>query len=72
MTTLTMKEEKREEALQRVLRGELTVMAAAMVVGASERRCYRNRARVTKNGALRSGAWQPGAPPASIRSKRKR
>ncbi len=37
MTTLTMKEEKRVEVIQRVFRGELTVVEAAMVVGVSER-----------------------------------
>ncbi len=56
-----MKEEKRKEALQRVLRGELTVMAAAMVVGASERRCYRNKVRVTKKEAQGVLHGNPGA-----------
>jgi transposase len=50
MTTLTMKEEKRVEVIQRVFRGELTVVEAAMVVGVSERQCYRIKARVTKRG----------------------
>src|SRR5499433_2149900 len=37
MTTLTMKEEKRLEIIQRVFRGELTVVEAGMVIGVSER-----------------------------------
>jgi hypothetical protein len=48
MTTLTMKEEKRLELIQRVFRGELTVVEAGMVIGVSERQCYRIKARVTK------------------------
>ena len=51
MTTLTMKEEKRLEVIQRVFRGELTVVEAGMVIGVSERHCYRIKARVTKGGA---------------------
>ena len=51
MTTLTMKEEKRLEIIQRVFRGELTVVEAEMVIGVSERQCYRIKARVTKRGA---------------------
>jgi transposase len=51
MTTLTMKEEKRPELIQRVFRGELTVVEAGMVIGVSERQCYRIKARVTKRGA---------------------
>jgi len=46
MTTLTMKEEKRLEIIQRVFRGELTVVEAGMVIGVSERQCYRINARV--------------------------
>ena len=55
MTTLTMKEEKRLEVIQRVFRGELTVAKAALVLGVSERQCYRIKARVTRRGA-RSGS----------------
>ena len=44
MTTLTMKEEKRLEVVQRVFRGELTVAQAALVLGVSERQCYRVKA----------------------------
>src|SRR5262245_44048672 len=51
MTTLTMKEEKRLEVIQRVFRGELTVVEAGMVIGVSEREGYRIKARVTKRGA---------------------
>ena len=49
--TLTMKEEKRLEVIQRVFRGELTVAKAALVLGVSERQCYRVKARVTRRGA---------------------
>jgi len=51
MTTLTMKEEKRLEIVQRVFRGELTVAEAAVVIGVSERHCYRLKARVIRDGA---------------------
>jgi transposase len=51
MTTLTMKEEKRLEVIQRVFREELTVAEAALVLGVSERQCYRIKARVTQHGA---------------------
>jgi len=51
MTTLTMKDEKRLEVIQRVDRKELTVGQAALVMGLSERQCYRVKARVIKAGA---------------------
>ncbi len=51
MTTLTMKEDKRLEVIQRVFRGELTVAKAALVLGVSDRQCYRIKARVTRKGA---------------------
>lgn len=51
MTTLTMKEEKRLEIIQRVYRGELTVVEAALMLGVSERQCYRIKGRVSKLGA---------------------
>jgi predicted DNA-binding transcriptional regulator YafY len=51
MTTLTMKDEKRLEIIQRVYRSELTVTQAALVLGVSERQCYRVKARVKKCGA---------------------
>jgi hypothetical protein len=39
MTTLTMKEEKRLEVIQRAFRGELTVVKSGMVKGVSEGQC---------------------------------
>jgi transposase len=51
MTTLTMKEEKRLDIIQRIYRSELTVMQAALVMGVCERQCYRVKARVSKAGA---------------------
>ena len=41
MATLTMQDEKRIEIIQRVFRGELTVLRAAVILGLSERQCYR-------------------------------
>ena len=46
MTTLTMQDEKRLDVIQRVYRSELTVAQAALVMGVSERQCYRIKARV--------------------------
>lgn len=51
MTTLTMRDEKRLEIIHRVFRSELTVNQAALVMGLSERQCYRVKARVGKAGA---------------------
>lgn len=51
MITLTMQDEKRLDVIQRVYRGELTVVQAALVMGVSERQCYRVKARVGKVGA---------------------
>jgi transposase len=51
MTTLTMQDEKRLEIIQRVFRSELTVAQGALVMGVSERQCYRIKARVGKAGA---------------------
>ena len=51
MTTLTMKDEKRLDVIQRVYRSELTVGQAALIMGLSERQCYRVKARVNKAGA---------------------
>jgi transposase len=51
MTTLTMRDEKRLKIIQRVFRGELTVMQAAVVLGISERQSYRIKARVKTCGA---------------------
>jgi transposase len=50
MRTLTMKEEKRLEIIQRVFRAELTMGKASLVLGVSERQCYRIKARVKKQG----------------------
>jgi hypothetical protein len=50
MTTLTMKDGKRLDVIQRVLRRELTVVQAALVMGVSERQCYRIKARVKDQG----------------------
>jgi len=51
MTTLTMQDENRLDVIQRVYRSELTVIEAALVMGLSERQCYRIKARVGKAGA---------------------
>ena len=51
MTTLTMKDEKRLDVIQRVYRSELTVGQAALIMGLSERQCYRVKARVNQAGA---------------------
>ena len=48
MTILTMQYEKRLDVIQRVYRSELTVVQAALVLGVSERQCYRIKARVGK------------------------
>jgi transposase len=51
MITLTMQDSKRLDIIQRVYRSELTVVQAALVMGVSERQCYRVKARVDKAGA---------------------
>jgi transposase len=51
MITLTMQDEKRLDVIQRVYRDELTVVQAALLMGVSERQCYRVKARVGKVGA---------------------
>jgi predicted DNA-binding transcriptional regulator YafY len=51
MITLTMKDDRRLDIIQRVYRSELTVVQAALVMGVSERQCYRVKARVGKAGA---------------------
>ena len=48
MTTLTMRDEKRLDVIQRVYRNEITVLEAARTRGISERQCYRIKARVKK------------------------
>ena len=51
MTTLTMQDNKRLEIIHRVFQSEVTVVQAALVLGLSERQCYRIKARVKKSGA---------------------
>jgi transposase len=51
MTTLTMRDEKRLDVMQRVYRSELTVIEAAQILNISERQCYRIKAKVKKAGA---------------------
>ena len=51
MITLIMQDEKRLDVIQRVYRGELTVVQAALVMGVCERQGYRIKARVGKAGA---------------------
>lgn len=48
--TLTMKEQKGVEVIQRVFRREITIAEAAMVLGVSERHSYRIKARIRKEG----------------------
>ena len=48
--TLTMKQQKRIEIIERALRNDLTVVEAAMVSGVSERQCYRVKARLRDQG----------------------
>jgi hypothetical protein len=40
---LTKQQQKRIEIIERALRNDLTVVEAAMVLGVSERQCYRLR-----------------------------
>ena len=47
---LTMAEVKRVEVIQRVFRGEVTMVEAAMVLGVTERHSYRIKARIRKEG----------------------
>jgi hypothetical protein len=44
--TLTMRDEKRTEIIERVFRSELTVRSAAVLLGLSERQCYCIKQRV--------------------------
>lgn len=48
--TLTMKQQKRIEIIERALRNDLTVIEAAMLLGLSDRQCYRIKARVKDQG----------------------
>ena len=58
--TLTMKQQKRIEIIERALRNDLTVVEAAMVFGVSERQCYRVKARVKDQEVKGVLPWQPG------------
>jgi hypothetical protein len=49
---LTMKEQKRVEVIQRVFRRELTMAAAAMVLGVCERQSYRHIRKLKRSGKL--------------------
>jgi transposase len=51
MTTLTMRDEKRLEIIQRVFRRDLTVVEAALVLGIGDRQCNRIKGRVSEQGA---------------------
>jgi hypothetical protein len=44
--TLTMKQQKRIEIIERALRNNLTVVEAAMLLGLSEWQCYRIKGRL--------------------------
>jgi hypothetical protein len=58
MTTPTMEEEKRIEVIQRVFRGEVTMVEAALVLGVSERHNFRIKARMSQyanRGVHRAG-----------------
>jgi len=53
-----MQDEKRIEIVQRVFRGELTVLRAAVILGLSERQCYRNQAASPSGGSQGSDPRQ--------------
>jgi transposase-like protein len=46
--TLTMKEQRKHEAIKESLKGRIRVKEAAMLLGLSERQIYRLRRRVEK------------------------
>ena len=46
----TMEEQKRVVVIQKVFRAELTMGKASLVLGVSERQCYRIKARVKQEG----------------------
>ncbi len=48
--SLTMEEQKRVAVIQKVFRAELTMGKASLVLGVSERQCYRIKARVKQQG----------------------
>ena len=47
---LTMEEQKRVTVIEKVFRAELTMGKASLVLGVSERQCYRIKARVKHEG----------------------
>ena len=53
---------KRLEIIQRMFRGELTVVEAALILGVGERQRYRMKARVTKQGAMGTVHGNRGRP----------
>jgi Helix-turn-helix domain len=57
---LTKQQQKRIEIIERALRNDLTVVEAAMVLGVSERQCYRLRhglrIRESKEWSMATGA----------------
>ncbi len=55
MTTLTMKEANRLEIIQRVYRGELTVVEAALIQGVRARHCYRIKERLSTTYTIAVG-----------------
>ncbi len=57
--TLTMQQQKRIEIIERALRTDLTVIEAAMVLGVSERQCYRLKKRVKDQG-VKGGSMATG------------
>ena len=48
--TMTMEEQKRVTVIEKVFRAELTMGEASLVLGVSERQCYRIKARVKEEG----------------------
>ena len=57
-----MQDEKRLEIIQRVFRGELTVLRAAVILGLSERQCYRIKRPVHQQGEVRQILHSQGIP----------
>jgi DNA-directed RNA polymerase specialized sigma subunit len=47
---MTMEEQKRVTVIEKVFRAELTMGEASLVLGVSERQCYRIKARVKEEG----------------------
>ena len=53
-------EEKRLEIIQRVFRGELTVVEAGVVIGVSERKALPDQSTGNQARSEGSGAWESG------------